>query len=100
VRRGAALVALVAPVLFGGGDDGGGGDPAKALADRLVAVLEAAPGTVDGDVADARVTCPVVHDPAAGDEATCVLRFPGDRRVEVDVEFQADGSIDVVSVVG
>jgi hypothetical protein len=42
----------------------------------------------------------VVHDPAAGDQATCVLRIPDDRRVEVDDEFQADASIHVVSVVG
>lgn len=72
--------------------------PADRLADRLVAVLEADPGTVDGDADEADATCPSVDSPEPGDVATCVLRFDDGREVEVDLEFQADGSIVVVGV--
>jgi hypothetical protein len=79
------------------GDDGGSArDP---LAERLVALLEADAEAIDGDVAAAQVTCPTVPSPEPGDVATCVVRFDDGRRLEVDVEFQADGAIVVVAVV-
>lgn len=78
-----------------GGDD----EPADALAERVVAVLEADGGAVDGNLAGADVSCPDVRDPEAGDRATCTIRFDGDRRIHVDVEFEADGAITVVAVI-
>lgn len=93
-----ALLVGVVAVLAGCGSDGGA-EPADRLTERLVAVLRADPAVVGGDVGDAEVMCPVVRTPDPGDVATCVLRFEGGRRVEVDVEFQADGAIVVVGVV-
>ena len=79
----------------------GGGDPPPrdALAERVVAVLEADGDVVDGDLDGADVACPSVDEPTAGDRATCTIQLDGDGAVEVDVEFDADGSIAVVAVV-
>ena len=82
-------------VACGGGD----GKPSDALAARVVAVLEADGDAVDGDLGGADVSCPQVREPQAGDRATCTIRFDGGRRVDVDVEFQADGAIAVVAVI-
>jgi hypothetical protein len=98
VLRAVVLGAVVVATGCGGGDDGGP-DAGEVLADRVVAVLEADGGAIDGDLTGAEVTCPIVRTPAEGDRATCVVRFDGSRVVEVDVEFQADGAIRVVAVV-
>ena len=90
-----AVPALAALACGSGNDRGADG----ALEERLVAVLEAEGDAVDGDLTGADVTCPDVGEPSAGDRATCTLRFDGDRQVQVDVEFDADGSIAVVAVV-
>lgn len=92
------MAVAVALAVSACGDDGAEPPAADRLADRLVAVLAADPGNVDGDVTDAEVTCPSIADPDPGDVATCVLRFDDGRDVEVDVEFQADGAIVVVAV--
>ena len=62
-------------------------------------MLEADGEAVDGDLQGADVTCPEIGEPEAGDRATCTVRFAGDRKVEVDIEFDADGAIAVVAVV-
>jgi hypothetical protein len=79
----------------GGGDE----DPADALADRVVAVLEADGDAVDGDLSGADVRCPEVREPDVGDRATCTIRLSGDRRIHVDVEFEEGGAIAVVAVI-
>lgn len=98
-RLAAGPVALL--LLAACNDDGGSGgsEGADRLADRVVGVLEAQGDAVDGDLEGADVSCPTVRDPEPGDRATCVIRFDDGRRVEVDVEFDADGSIAVVAVV-
>lgn len=93
-----ALVLLV-PVPVGACGGGGSDDPGDGLADRVVAVLEAEGDAVDGDLEGAEVTCPDVGDAAAGDRATCTVRFDGGGAADVDVEFEADGAITVVAVV-
>lgn len=86
-----------------GDDDGDGGDSetgGDALAERLVAVLEGeGADRIDGDLDGADVTCPRLDDPRPGDRATCIVEPRRGGEVEVDVEFDADGSIAVVAVV-
>lgn len=112
-RRGVAatLAAVVAALLGGGCDDGddASSDPADVLADRVSAVLADDSSAVlerlaEGDVgvtaealADADVRCPRVTEPAAGDRATCRVTT-GDAELELDVEFDADGGLEVVAV--
>ncbi len=79
----------------GGGSDDAGDD----LADRVVAVLEAEGDAVDGDLEGADVSCPDVRDPEEGHRATCTVTFDGGGSADVDVEFQADGSLTVIAVV-
>jgi hypothetical protein len=98
VALGALLAVVVGPAAGCGGDDPPP-DAGEVLAERVVAVLEADAGVLDGDVAAADVTCPDVRSPAAGNRATCVVRFDDGRAVEVDVEFEADGALTVVAVV-
>ena len=81
------LLAIV-PAAAGCGD--GDEPPADALADRVAAVL---------DLEGADVTCPDVEAPEAGDRATCTARFDRERRMQVDIEFDADGAFAVVAVV-
>ena len=97
----AVAVALTTGVALGAAGCGSGDEesPRDALADRVVAVLEADGGAVDGDLEGADVTCPTVEAPEPGDRATCTVRLDGNRTVDVDVEFEGDGSIAVVAVV-
>jgi hypothetical protein len=95
----AVAVAASATVVLAGCGDGDDGSRRDALAERVVAVLEADGGAVDGNLDGADVTCPAVDDPAPGDRATCTVGLDGDRSVQVDIEFEADGSIAVVAVV-
>lgn len=78
---------------------GGNGDPGDDLADRVVAVLEAEGDAVDGDLEGADVSCPDVRDPEEGNRATCTIRFDGGGSADVDVEFEADGSLTVIAVI-
>lgn len=107
VLAGAAL-GIVGLVLFTGGDDGPA-DPAAELADRVHDILrsdtssvldrlaEGDVGVTADDLADADILCPRVRAPEAGDGATCRLDAGG-TELELDVEFEADGSIQVVAV--
>ncbi len=91
-------VGVALALVAGCGGGGSGNDDGGDLAGRLRAVLEADGGAVDGDVGAADVVCPTVDDAQPGDLATCVLTLDSDREVEVDVEFQEDGTITVVAV--
>lgn len=83
-------------------------DPARALAERVQDVLasDAGQGIVDRigqfdvevtreELAEQLALCPRVTDPEPGDQATCLLTV-GSRTFEIDVEFEDDGSIQVV----
>lgn len=102
-------MALAVPLVVAGCGDDGPDDPAGALADRVSAILEG-----DGDavlqrleeggigldaeaLGDADVLCPRVSDPSPGDRATCRVTAEG-VELEVDVEFGADGGLQVVQV--
>lgn len=103
----AALVAAAAFVAACAEDEPD--DPAAALADRVAAILDDDGSAVlerlaEGDVgvdadqlADAEVLCPRVTEPEPGDRATCRVTA-GAAELEVDVEFQEGGSLEVVAV--
>lgn len=104
MRTAAPVVVLLLVGAAGacGGDDGEGDAETggEALAERLVAVLEGAGADrIDGDLDGADVTCPRLDDPQPGDRATCVVEPRRGGEVEVDVEFDTDGSIAVVAMV-
>ena len=84
--RVALPLGLIGLAACGGDDD----PPADALAERVADVLE---------LSGADVTCPDVEDPEAGDRATCTARFDRERRMQVDIEFDADGAFAVVGLV-
>ena len=94
----AAVLVVVAGCGDGGSGGGGGGDAGNELSRRVRAVLTESPDLVGGlEVED--VTCPNVTTPAAGDRATCAVHVDGVApRVNVDIEFAADGTFDVVDV--
>lgn len=106
-------VALVAASLLvlavaGCGDDGPE-DPADALADRVHAILdgdadavlqrleEGGIGLDAGALGDADVLCPRVRTPDVGDRATCRVTAD-DIELELDVEFEDGGGLQVVQV--
>lgn len=104
------VVAAAAATLVGAGcADDGPEDPADALAERVSAILEDDGGAVldrlqEGGLgldaralADAEVVCPRVRTPDPGDRATCRVAA-GEVELEVDVEFAADGGLQVVQV--
>lgn len=101
LTRIAALLALAVAVVLGGCGDTGGGRRDTAgneLSRRVRAVLTADPTLVDG-LAIEDVTCPNVTEPAPGDRATCIVHVDGVApRVEVDIEFDEDGTFVVVDV--
>jgi hypothetical protein len=105
----AAVAAAAAMSVGAGCADDGPDDPADALADRVSAILEEDGGAVldrlqegglgvDAEaLGDAEVVCPQVRTPDPGDRATCRV-VAGDLELEVDVEFTADGGLQVVQV--
>lgn len=105
-------VAVLAAVALAGGcadDDAAPDDPAGALAERVSAVLgsegsavldrlaQGDVGVTAEDLAAAEVLCPRVTEPAPGDRATCRVTAGG-VELELDVEFRADGGIEVIAV--
>jgi outer membrane lipopolysaccharide assembly protein LptE/RlpB len=111
LRRLAALATIAAFLVAAGcGDDTDGDtDSATALAQRISAILESDSSAVverlaeggsevDADaLADADVVCPRVEAPEPGDRATCRVTAAG-TELELDVEFQDDGGIEVVTL--
>ena len=101
LKRAIALAALAVVVLAGCGDGGGGvrgGDGGNELSRRVRDVLNASPNLVDGRAVE-DATCPNITTAAAGDTATCIVHLDGMAPpVNVDIEFNADGSFDVVTV--
>jgi hypothetical protein len=111
VLRTVAALALAAatPLATGGCSDDEPDDPADALADRVTTILEddgsavlerlaeGGIGIDDADLAEADVLCPRVTDPEVGDRATCRVTAGG-VELELDVEFENDGALEVVQV--
>jgi hypothetical protein len=102
-------VAATAPLLVAGCADDPPPGPAEVLADRVSRILEGEGDAVlqrlaeggiglDADaLGEADVLCPRVTDPAPGDRATCRVTVD-DVELELDVEFGADGGLQVVQV--
>jgi hypothetical protein len=101
LTRAVALVGLAVVVLAGCGDGGGsirGGEGGNELSRRLRTVLNETPALVEGRLVE-DATCPNITTPNAGDTATCIVHLDGFAPpVQVDIEFNADGSFDVVAV--
>jgi len=111
-RRAVALaIALTAAVALGAGcGDEGDDDPAALLADRVSAILDSdSSAVVDrlaesgsaldaAALADAAVRCPRVAAPEPDDRATCRVTAADGTELELDVEFQDDGGIEVVAL--
>jgi hypothetical protein len=101
LKRVVASLALAVTVLAGCGDGsggGGGGDGGNELSRRVRDVLNESPDLVDNRLVE-DATCPNITEPSAGDSATCIVHLDGRAPpVDVDIEFAADGSFDVVAV--